>query len=74
MDSRRRATHGAPAIRREPVKKTTTHRQHETPNRKLRLDRETVRQLDAEALRQAGGGLDDTIVRPSDACGTPTSH
>jgi hypothetical protein len=42
-------------------------------DRKLELSRETVRQLDARALGQALGGVsNDTIVRPSDACGTPT--
>jgi hypothetical protein len=39
----------------------------------LRLQRETVRQLDAIALANAWGGLsNETVVRPSDACGTPT--
>ena len=52
------------------MKKTTRPQQHEISDRRLRLDRETVRQLDARTLRQAGGGLDDTIVRPSDACGS----
>jgi hypothetical protein len=43
-------------------------------DRKLELNRETVRQLDARSLKQIGGGAsNDTIVRPSDACGIPTS-
>lgn len=43
--------------------------------RKLQLDRETLRQLDREALELARGGQTpvETIVRPTDACGTPTS-
>lgn len=42
-------------------------------DRRLQLHRETVRQLDAKSLEQARGGeVHDTIVRPSDACGTPT--
>jgi len=40
--------------------------------RKLQINRETLRQLCAETLDQVRGGLDDTIVRPSDACGHPT--
>ena len=41
---------------------------------KLQLHRETVRQLDDRTLEQALGGLsNDTIVRPTDACGQPTS-
>jgi len=40
---------------------------------KLQLSRETVRQLDAKTLeRIRGGEVYQTIVRPSDACGTPT--
>jgi len=40
---------------------------------KLQLNRETVRQLNAATLDQARGGeVYQTIVRPSDACGTPT--
>ena len=39
----------------------------------LQLNRETVRQLDAGALQQAQGALsNETVVRPSDACGSPT--
>ena len=41
-------------------------------DRKLQINRETLRQLSTEALEQVRGGLDDTIVRPSDACGHPT--
>jgi hypothetical protein len=42
-------------------------------DRKLQLSRETVRQLDLKALAQIRGGeVYQTIVRPSDACGTPT--
>jgi hypothetical protein len=48
---------------------------------KLGLNRETVRHLDRQTVEQAWGGsalpgqipIRDTIVRPSDACGTPTS-
>jgi hypothetical protein len=41
--------------------------------RKLRINRETLRQLSAEALEQVRGGeVYETIVRPSDACGHPT--
>lgn len=43
-------------------------------DRKLQINRETLRQLSAEALEQARGGeVYETIVRPSDACGSPTS-
>ena len=43
------------------------------PGSKLQINRETVRQLTAEPLEQVWGGVsNDTIVRPSDACGTPT--
>jgi hypothetical protein len=54
-------------------KETAVNKQ--TPSgRKLGLNRETVRQLDAKALEQIrGGASNDTIVRPSDACGIPTS-
>jgi hypothetical protein len=56
------------------VKKMTKAPKHEISDRKLRLNRETVRQLGAETLQQARGGeSNDTIVRPSDACGVPTS-
>lgn len=43
--------------------------------RKLQLRRETLRPLDSDALGLAIGGQApvDTIVRPSDACGSPTS-
>lgn len=43
--------------------------------RKLQLRRETLRPLDSEALGLALGGQTpvETIVRPSDACGSPTS-
>ena len=42
-------------------------------DRKLHLNRETIHQLDIKALEQARGGeVFQTIVRPSDACGTPT--
>ena len=46
---------------------------------KLRLRRETLQPLGAHTLDQVHGGslttipIKDTIVRPSDACGTPTS-
>jgi hypothetical protein len=44
-------------------------------DRKLQLSRETVRQLDTKTLEQIRGGeVYETIVRPSDACGTPTGH
>jgi hypothetical protein len=47
------------------MKKTTMSR--------LQLNRETVRQLDAQILGQAwGGASNETVVRPSDACGGPT--
>lgn len=43
--------------------------------RKLQLQRETLQQLTLDTLALAQGGQQpvDTIVRPSDACGTPTS-
>jgi hypothetical protein len=43
--------------------------------RKLQLQRETLHPLDSKALGLALGGQEpvDTIVRPSDACGVPTS-
>lgn len=43
--------------------------------RKLQLHRETLRPLDPDTLGLALGGQQpvDTIVRPSDACGSPTS-
>lgn len=43
--------------------------------RKLQLRRETLRPLDMSSLELAHGGQQpvDTIVRPSDACGYPTS-
>lgn len=46
----------------------------QTP-RKLQLRRETLRPLDTHVLGQALGGQQpvETIVRPSDACGYPTS-
>jgi hypothetical protein len=44
-----------------------------TSGRGLRLQRETLRQLGARSLEQVWGGLsNETVVRPSDACGTPT--
>jgi hypothetical protein len=55
------------------MKKTTRPQQTETSDRRLRLHRETVRRLDAGDLRQAwGGASNETVVRPSDACGSPT--
>ena len=44
-------------------------------SRKLQLQRETLQQLGVDILTLAQGGQQpvDTIVRPSDACGTPTS-
>jgi hypothetical protein len=37
--------------------------------RKLQLNRETVHQLDPKTLDQVQGGqIQDTAVRPSDAC------
>lgn len=43
--------------------------------RKLQLRRETLRPLDTNVLGLAVGGQTpvETIVRPSDACGFPTS-
>jgi hypothetical protein len=40
----------------------------------MQLNRETVRQLDAQPLGQVWGGAppNETVVRPSDACGGPT--
>jgi hypothetical protein len=47
------------------MKKTTMPR--------LQIHRETVRQLDAQPLGHVRGGEPfETVVRPSDACGTPT--
>jgi hypothetical protein len=45
------------------------------PSRKLQLQRETLQQLDVDALTLAQGGQQpvETIVRPSDACPVPTS-
>lgn len=45
------------------------------PSRKLQLQRETLQQLDLDALALAQGGQQpvETIVRPSDACPVPTS-
>ena len=45
---------------------------------KLQLRRETLQPLGVHTLVQVYGGSDqipikDTVVRPSDACGTPTS-
>lgn len=45
---------------------------------KLQLRRETLQPLGAQALGHVDGGsltipIKDTIVRPSDACGHPTS-
>jgi len=44
------------------------------PSRKLQLQRETLQQLDTDALIHAQGGEKpiDTIVRPTDACPVPT--
>jgi len=47
-------------------------------HRKLQLRRETLQPLGAHSLELAYGGsltvpIRDTIVRPSDACGVPTS-
>src|SRR4051794_20715803 len=46
--------------------------------RKLQLRRETLQPLGAHTLEQVYGGsltvpIKDTIVRPTDGCGTPTS-
>jgi hypothetical protein len=46
-------------------------------HQKLQLRRETLQPLGVHTLEQAHGGsgtvpIQDTIVRPSDACGTPT--
>ncbi|HEX3555266.1 MAG TPA: hypothetical protein VIA62_18735 [Thermoanaerobaculia bacterium] len=46
--------------------------------RKLQLRRETLQSLGVHTLEQVYGGsntvpIKDTIVRPSDACGTPTT-
>jgi hypothetical protein len=43
-------------------------------SRKLQLQRETLQQLGVDTLTLVQGGQQpvDTIVRPSDACGTPT--
>jgi|GEM_PF-1862611 len=45
---------------------------------KLQLRRETLQPLGVHSLDQVNGGsqtvpIKDTIVRPSDACGTPTT-
>jgi len=47
-------------------------------HRKLQIRRETLQPLGARTLEQVYGGaltvpIQDTIVRPSDACGIPTS-
>jgi hypothetical protein len=47
-------------------------------DRKLQLRRETLQPLGVHSLEQAHGGsltipIKDTVVRPSDACGTPTA-
>jgi len=47
------------------VKKTT-------PSKKLTLFKETLSSLTNGEIKGALGGANDTIVRPSDACGTPT--
>ena len=44
-----------------------------TAERKLRLDRETVRQLATESLEQARGGAVETVVRHTDACPVGTT-
>jgi hypothetical protein len=46
-------------------------------HQKLQIRRETLQPLGAHNLEQALGGsltvpIKDTVVRPSDACGTPT--
>jgi hypothetical protein len=53
------------------MKKTATTTR--TADRKLRLDRETVRQLATGSLEQAWGGAVDTVVRHTDACPVGTS-
>ena len=47
------------------VKKTTL-------SKKLMLSKETLSSLTNGEMKGALGGANDTIVRPSDACGTPT--
>ncbi|HEV7507197.1 MAG TPA: hypothetical protein VGS07_20070 [Thermoanaerobaculia bacterium] len=47
-------------------------------HRKLQIRRETLQPLGVPTLEQVYGGsltipIKDTIVRPSDACGTPTT-
>ncbi len=47
-------------------------------HRKLQIRRETLQPLGVHTLEQIYGGsltvpIKDTIVRPSDACGTPTT-
>lgn len=44
-----------------------------TADRKLRLDRETVRHLASESLEQARGGAVDTVVRHTGACPVGTT-
>jgi hypothetical protein len=44
-----------------------------TAERKLRLDRETVRHLATESLDHARGGAVDTVVRHTDACPVGTT-
>jgi hypothetical protein len=39
---------------------------------KLQLQRETLKQLDIDALLNAQGGAYPTVVLPSDACPVPT--
>jgi hypothetical protein len=53
------------------MKKTATTIR--TADRKLRLDRETVRQLATESLEQARGGAVETVVRHTDACPVGTT-
>ena len=43
-----------------------------TLSKKLTLSRETLSSLTSGEMKGALGGANDTIVRPSDACGGPT--
>ena len=47
------------------VKKTTL-------SKKLMLSKETLSSLTNGEMKGALGGANDTLVRPSDACGSPT--
>ena len=42
-------------------------------DRRLQLNRETVRQIDSRELTVAMGGYYETVVRPTDGCPSPTS-